>query len=145
MGEFGDAVEDDGQRGAVGKGAVVGEQAGGAVGQSIVGRVVVRGADEDGIVLMRGGVFGEAEGFGEAFAGDSGEENFFRRGGVGGVAEDVAGFVIAEHDGFAGGTEDDDARAGSAGVVFDVGLELAQVEAAVGVEGSGDRRKDAVE
>ena len=94
---------------------------------------------------MLGGVFGEAEGFGEAFATDAGEESFLRRSGIGGVAEDVAGFVVAKHDGFAGGTEDDEAGAGSAGVALDVVLKLAQVEAAVGVERSGNRGKDAVE
>ena len=144
-GEFGDAVKDDGQRGAVSEGAVVGDEASGIAGEPVVGRVVVRGADEEGVVLVVGGVFGEAKGFGEAFAGDAGEQDFFRSSGVGGVAEDVAGFVVAQHDGFAGGTEDDEAGAGRAGVVLDVGLELAQVEAAVGVERSGDRRENAIE
>ena len=79
--EFGDAVKDDGQRGAVSEGAVVGEEASGIAGEPIVGRVVVRGADEEGVVLVVGGEFGEAKGFGEAFAGDAGEQDFVGRGG----------------------------------------------------------------
>jgi hypothetical protein len=145
MGEFGDAVEDDGEGRAVGEGAVVGDHAAGGGIQSVIGRVVHGGTDEDGVVLKLGGICGEAESFREAFAADAGEEDFVGAGGGGDVAEDVAGFLIAEHDGFAGGSKDDEAGAGGAGVALDVMFELAQVEAAVGIERSGDCREDAFE
>ena len=105
----------------------------------------MRGADEQRVVVALGGVVGQAESLGEAFAADAGEKNFIRSGGAGGVAEDVAGFVVAEHNGFAGGAEDHEAGAGGAGVALDIGLELAQIESAIGIEGSGDRRKNTFE
>ncbi len=65
-------------------------------------RVIAGRAREDGVVLLVGGVFGEAESFRYAFARDSGEKNFVGCGGLARGVQDVARFVVAEHDGFSG-------------------------------------------
>ncbi len=133
-----DVVEDDRERRAIGYAAKVVEHG----GRGHLSRIVAGRADEDSVVLVLRRCFGQFDRRFDAFAPHSGDEDFFRRRGFSGHAQDVAGFGVVQHDRLACGAEDRHSREQAARVTGHVGFDLAKIDALIGVKRSGYRGKD---
>ena len=105
----------------------------------------MRRAHHGDVVTEFGSVFRQLERLDRRLDSRAGDQNFvvgsrFARG-----LEDLALLIVAEQNGFAGRTLHHDAGNRPARVLFNVLLELAEINFAVLVEGRGDGREDTVE
>ena len=96
----------------------------------------MRSSHQHGIVLLLSRIFHQAQGFGQALPPNPGEQHLIGRGSFSGVAQNLARFLIPQHDRFARRTENNQASRGRAGVTLDIMLEFAQVKPSIGIKRS---------
>src|SRR5580700_5570865 len=140
-GELRDRIEKDGNGRSVGDSAVVADIGFGAID----GLVVVRSFDESVGIAEGGGAFRARDGFRGGFGAGAGDENLVGSGGFFGGDEDGVGLFAGEHDGFAGGAENDVTGDGGFVVEADVFFQGGEGDGFVGGERSGESGKDAVD
>ena len=95
--------------------------------------------------MQLGGAFGEGKCGADTRARDAGEEDFFRRGGLGCDAQNIARLLVREQGRLTAGAEDDESGGVRLRGARDVCNQLGQVEASIRVEGSGQRDVKAFE
>ena len=131
-------VDDDRQRGAVGNGAIKGEQ----VRRMHLLFVVVRSAHHGAIVSEFGGVLGEVKGLVRRLAASAGNHDFIGSGGCQRCFQHIAPFLIGEKDGFASRSLHHNASDRRTRVAFSIRFDLFVVNLAIGIKRRGNGREN---
>ena len=131
-------VDDDGQRRAVGYGAIESQQ----VRRVHLLFIIVWSSHHGGVIAQFGGVFGEAQSFTGGLDAGACDHHFIGRGGGQSRFEHVAAFLIREQNRFSRRTLDYDARDRRARIALNVGFDFLVIHFAVGIEGRGNGWED---
>ncbi len=135
-----EVVDDDGERRAVGNGAVEGEH----VRRQHLLFVVMRGAHHGHVVAEFGSVFREAKSLDGRLNARPGNQDFVGRSGVTRALEHIPPLLIGEQDGFAGRSLHDDTRDRCTRVAVHVVFQLLEINVALGIKRRGDGRENSV-